>query len=77
MLQARLLDEQPERSAELHRRASDWYERNGERSEAIRHAMAAEDFERAADLVELAMPAMRKARQEATLCAGSRRCPTR
>ena len=42
--------------ADLHRRASDWYEQNGERSEAIRHALAAEDFERAADLVELAMP---------------------
>src|SRR6266545_3281048 len=51
VLQARLLDEQPDRVHELHRRASAWYERNGERSEAIRHALAAEDFERAADLV--------------------------
>ena len=48
-------------------RASDWYERNGDRSEAIRHALAGEDFERAADLVELAIPAMRRSRQEATL----------
>ena len=44
-----------------------WYEQNGEPSEAIRHALAAEDFDRAADLVELAMPAMRQDRQEATL----------
>ena len=40
VLQARLLDEQPEDLTELHRRASDWCEQNGERSEAIRHAMA-------------------------------------
>ena len=67
MLGQRLLDEQPDRVDELHQRASEWYERNGERSEAIRHALAGEDFERAADLVELAIPAMRRSRQEATL----------
>ena len=64
MLRARLLDEQPELVPELHRRASHWYEQNGERSEAISHALAAEDFARAADLIELAIPAMRSARQE-------------
>jgi LuxR family transcriptional regulator, maltose regulon positive regulatory protein len=67
VLRAHLLDEQPDRVHELHLRASDWYERNGERSEAIRHALAAEDFERAADLVELAIPAMRRSRQETTV----------
>src|SRR6188472_25082 len=67
VLRAHLLDEQPDRVHELHLRASDWYERNGERSEAIRHALAAEDFERAADLVELAIPAMRRSRQESTV----------
>jgi LuxR family transcriptional regulator, maltose regulon positive regulatory protein len=67
VLRARMLDEQPDASPDLHMRASEWYEQNGERSEAIRHALAAEDFERAADLVELAGPAMRQARQEATL----------
>ena len=60
VLHARLVDEQPEQVRELHRRASDWYAENGEQSEAIRHAVAADDFERAADLVELAMPAMRQ-----------------
>ena len=40
VLRARLLDEQPDRVPELHRRASDWYESTGDRSEAIRHAMA-------------------------------------
>jgi LuxR family transcriptional regulator, maltose regulon positive regulatory protein len=67
VLRARLLDEQPDAGPDLHRRASEWYEQNGDRSEAIRHALTAEDFERAADLIELAGPAMRQARQEATL----------
>ena len=67
MLRARLLDEQSKLVHELHRRASDWYDEEGERVEAIRHAMAGEDFERAADLIELAFPAMQQSRQEATM----------
>ena len=67
VLHARLLDEQPDDVPELHRRASAWYEQNDEPSEAIRHALAARDFERAADLVELAIPAMRRSRQEAAV----------
>ncbi|WP_240645722.1 LuxR C-terminal-related transcriptional regulator [Georgenia sp. SYP-B2076] len=67
VLHARLLDEQPDGVADLHRRASDWYEHNGERSEAVQHAMAGGDLERAADLVELALPALRQGRREATL----------
>ncbi len=54
VLQAHSTEEQPDRLPTLHRRASDWYERNGLRSDAIRHALAAGDFERAAGLVELA-----------------------
>src|SRR6266700_5302529 len=67
VLRARLLDEQPEQVPELHRRASAWYERNGEASEAIRHALAASDFSKAADLIELAVPALRRTRHEAAL----------
>ena len=67
VLHARLLDEQPGQVPDLHRRASAWYEQNGESSEAISHALAAGDFGRAADLVELAIPAMRRSRQEGTL----------
>ncbi len=44
----------------LHRRASEWYEQNGLRIDAICHAFSAKDFERAADLVELAWQAMDK-----------------
>jgi LuxR family maltose regulon positive regulatory protein len=67
VLHARLLDEQPEEVPGLHRRASGWLEQNGEPSEAIRHALAAGDFARAADLVELAIPAMLRSRQEAAV----------
>lgn len=65
VLQARLLDERPGQVAGLHRRASEWLERNGDRSDAIRHALAGKDFERASDLIELAMPEMSRYRQDA------------
>jgi LuxR family maltose regulon positive regulatory protein len=67
VLNARLRDEWPEEVPDLHRRASGWYEQNGEPSEAIRHALAAGDFGRAADLIELAIPAMLRSRQEAVV----------
>ena len=67
VLQAHLLDEQPDDVPELHGRASIWYEQNGDESEAIDHALAAEDFERVADLVELALPTLSRERREATL----------
>ncbi len=67
VLQARLLDEQPGEVPGLHRRASAWYQRNGEQSVAIDHALAARDFGQAADLIERALPAMRQIRQEATV----------
>src|SRR5947209_2079491 len=67
VLSVHLMAEQPHQVATLHRRASEWYEHNGSTTNAIRHAMAAEDFARAADLVELAVPAMLRSRQEATL----------
>ena len=67
VLQAHLLDEQPDVAPGLHRRASAWHAENGERSEAVDHALAGEDFERAADLIEPAIPELRRNRQEATL----------
>jgi LuxR family maltose regulon positive regulatory protein len=75
VLQAHLLAEQPDLVAGLHRRASEWYARYGTAAEAIPHALAAQDFERAADLVELAVPAMRASRQEVSLLAWLRRLP--
>jgi LuxR family maltose regulon positive regulatory protein len=66
VLRARLGDEDAEHVADLHRRASDWFETEGDLPEAIRHALAAEGFERAADLVEMGLPALRLSRQDAT-----------
>jgi LuxR family maltose regulon positive regulatory protein len=56
VLQAHLQEAQPDRVSMLHLRASKWYEQNGLRSDAIRHALAAKDFEGAAGLIELAGP---------------------
>ena len=67
VLRARLAEESPDLVDVLHRRASDWFAENDERSEAIRHAVAGHHFARAAELVELAIPALLRDRQEATL----------
>jgi LuxR family maltose regulon positive regulatory protein len=52
LLRQRLRQLYPDLLQELHRRASEWYERNGFVGQAIHHALSAEDFERGADLVE-------------------------
>ena len=58
VLQAHSMEEQPNQAPALHLRASEWYQHNGLPADAIRHALVAEDFERAAALVELAWPTM-------------------
>jgi LuxR family maltose regulon positive regulatory protein len=58
LLRQRLHQNGDESVAELHVRASRWFEDNGLETEAIHHALIAEDFERAAGLVEMAWPAM-------------------
>jgi LuxR family maltose regulon positive regulatory protein len=67
VLRARLLAEQPDLIQLLHQRASRWYEAHDSAEEAVRHALAARDFDRAAYLMELAVPAIRRNRQEAML----------
>jgi LuxR family transcriptional regulator, maltose regulon positive regulatory protein len=67
VLRMHLQAEQPDHVPALHRCASEWYEQNGSPADAIRHALAGKDFDRAANLIELAAPAMRRSRQEATL----------
>lgn len=66
VLQVRLTDAKPDLVPVLHRRASEWYEHNGLTADAIHHVLAAKDFERAATLIELAVPGIRRNRQEAT-----------
>ena len=75
VLQAHSMEEQPDRVPALHRRASEWYDHNGSPSDAVRHALAGEDFERAADLVELAVLAVFRSRQDATLIGWLRALP--
>jgi LuxR family maltose regulon positive regulatory protein len=75
VLRAHLKAEQPDHLATLHQRASLWYEQNGTAADAIRHALAAQDFDRAADLIELAVPALRRNRQETLLLSWLRALP--
>ena len=56
VLQARLMDEQPDLVPLLHRRASAWYADNNSPADAIRHAFAAQDVQRAAELAEQVWP---------------------
>ena len=65
VLHAHLLEEQPGDLPALHQRASQWYEEHELRSDAVHHALAAGDFERAAGLIELAWPAMESSFQTA------------
>jgi len=62
VLRAHLQAEQPGQVAALHRRASEWHGRYGALPDAIRHALAAGDYERDADLIERALPALRRRR---------------
>lgn len=67
LLRQRLQQAQPELVPELHRRASAWHEQHGWASEAVSHALVAEDFERAARLVENNAPGMLLRGEVATL----------
>jgi LuxR family maltose regulon positive regulatory protein len=52
LLRSRLQRAHPDLVPLLHRRASEWYEQNGLVAEAIDHALAAEDVDRAAGLID-------------------------
>ncbi len=52
VLRMHLEAKQADQGSALHRRASEWYEHNGLMDHAIRHALTAKDFGRAADLIE-------------------------
>lgn len=65
VLRVHLIKVEPDRVAVLHRRASHWYEQNDMPAGAIFHALAANDFERAAGLIELAGPTMEGGSQSA------------
>jgi LuxR family maltose regulon positive regulatory protein len=75
VLHARLLAERPDDIPELHARASGWYERAGDVDAAVRHAFAAQDLDRAADLVERVATTLRRDRAEGTLAGWVERLP--
>ena len=66
-LRARLAGRDADRVGELHAAAGRWLAENGMLGDAVRHAIASGDYERAADLVELTVVDMRRRRQDRTL----------
>ena len=52
LLRNRLTRAYSDQIAELHRRASDWYGRNDLPNEAVTHALAIQDWHRAAEIIE-------------------------
>ncbi len=70
LLRARLQRLQPGLEAALHSRAAQWFAENGWFSEAIDHALAAEDFERAAHLIGDIAPTTLWARGEVASLLG-------
>ena len=55
----------PEEIAQTHMRASEWFEKNGDRAEAFHHAITARDFSRAAALAETTWQGMNQSSQSA------------
>ncbi len=75
VLRAHTLGKQPGQIPLLHKRASAWYEQNNLPAEAIRHALAARDFECAAGLIEKMYPAMDTSIQYAAWLSWVRKLP--
>jgi len=68
-IRARLTAEAPERIPALHRAASRWYAAHDLPEEAIRHALAGGEAERAADLIVQVLPDQHQRRQDRVLQA--------
>jgi LuxR family transcriptional regulator, maltose regulon positive regulatory protein len=69
VLRARLRAEDPGQVPRLHVRASEWFAARDLLEDAVRHALAAEDFDRAAHLMEESLPELRRNRQDGLLLA--------
>jgi LuxR family maltose regulon positive regulatory protein len=67
LLYAELVRREPDTLSELHRRAAEWYEANGLPEQAIEHAQAAGDGDRAARLVLLLANPVWASGREATV----------
>lgn len=75
LLRRRLSDRDPEFAAACHRRACDWLAAHDYVAEAIDHAFAIGDLERAGSLVDAASPSLFANAQTATLQAYAARLP--
>lgn len=67
VLRVRLLQERGDSASALHGNASRWYEDNGDVEESVTHALQSSDHQRAAFLMEKALPTVRRQRQDALL----------
>jgi LuxR family maltose regulon positive regulatory protein len=75
VLRAHLKEEQPTRLPELHQHAAGWLQAHGDVAGAVRHALAAEDYALAADLMEMSMTSMQQQRREPELACWVRAIP--
>jgi len=75
VLHAHLLKETPEEIAVLHQRASAWHEQHGSTAVAVHHAFAAEDFPRAARIIELTWAEMDRSRQSVEWLSWANKLP--
>ena len=75
VLQKQAVAKDPGAAREAHRRASIWYELHGSIADAIRHALAAEDLERAAGFLERAWPEKDRSYESAGWLARVRTLP--
>jgi len=62
-LHSMLKSKQPDHIAVFHQRASNWYTKQNQLDEAIKHALLAENFEQAANLIELRWASMSESYQ--------------
>ncbi|TAK36412.1 MAG: tetratricopeptide repeat protein [Chloroflexota bacterium] len=74
-LRTRLVQLQPKQVSELHRRASAWHAEHGLANEAVCHALAANDLQEVASLIERNGAAMMKRGELATLLGWIRTLP--
>lgn len=75
LLRQKLYQNHPELTAGLHQLASEWYEQHNQWPDAIRHAFAAEDLERAARLIELAWRPMNMSYRSVTWLSWAKALP--
>ena len=75
LLSAQLAREYPDQESNLHKKASSWFEHEGLMEEAIYHALAADDFNKAADLIEEVATSFIERSQISTVLALLNRLP--